>query len=89
MPNSAFAPSAGIGIASRGVAALDPREATCHLSPQPVLAARSRIREPHDRPAASESVSAKEGAAMAKFLLVYHGGGMPESQEEQAKVMAA
>jgi hypothetical protein len=26
---------------------------------------------------------------MAKFLLVYHGGGMPESQEEQAKVMAA
>ncbi|MGO8687324.1 MAG: YciI family protein [Candidatus Dormibacteria bacterium] len=26
---------------------------------------------------------------MAKFLLAYHGGGMPEAQEEQAKVMAA
>jgi hypothetical protein len=26
---------------------------------------------------------------MAKFLLVYHGGSMPESQEEQGKVMAA
>jgi len=26
---------------------------------------------------------------VAKFLLAYHGGGMPESQEEQAKVMAA
>lgn len=26
---------------------------------------------------------------MAKYLLIYHGGGMPESQEEQAKVMAA
>jgi hypothetical protein len=31
----------------------------------------------------------KEGASVAKFLLAYHGGGMPESQEEQAKVMAA
>jgi hypothetical protein len=26
---------------------------------------------------------------VAKFLLAYHGGSMPESQEEQAKVMAA
>ena len=26
---------------------------------------------------------------MAKFVLVYTGGGMPESEEEQAKVMAA
>ena len=26
---------------------------------------------------------------MAKFLLAYHGGGMPETEEEQAKVMAA
>jgi hypothetical protein len=34
-------------------------------------------------------MSEKEDPAMAKFLLVYHGGGMPESQEEQAKVMAA
>jgi len=31
----------------------------------------------------------KEGASVPKFLLAYHGGGMPESQEEQAKVMAA
>ena len=26
---------------------------------------------------------------MAKYLLAYHGGGMPESPEDQAKVMAA
>ena len=26
---------------------------------------------------------------MAKYLLVYHGGGMPDSEEESAKVMAA
>ena len=26
---------------------------------------------------------------MARFLLAYHGGGMPESEEEQARVMAA
>ncbi|MEO8469318.1 MAG: YciI family protein [Chloroflexota bacterium] len=26
---------------------------------------------------------------MANFVLVYHGGGMPESQEEGAKVMQA
>lgn len=26
---------------------------------------------------------------MAKFLLVYHGGGMPEDPDEGAKVMAA
>jgi hypothetical protein len=26
---------------------------------------------------------------MAKYLLVYHGGGMPEGQEAQEKVMAA
>jgi hypothetical protein len=26
---------------------------------------------------------------MAKYLLSYHGGGMPESPEERAKVMAA
>ena len=26
---------------------------------------------------------------MAKYLLIYHGGGMPESEEEQARVMAA
>lgn len=26
---------------------------------------------------------------MAKYLLVYHGGGMPESDEEGARVMAA
>ena len=26
---------------------------------------------------------------MAKFVLLYTGGGMPESEEEQAKVMAA
>ena len=26
---------------------------------------------------------------MANFLLLYHGGGMPESPEEGAKVMAA
>ena len=26
---------------------------------------------------------------MTKFLLVYHGGGMPESEEEGARVMAA
>ena len=26
---------------------------------------------------------------MAKYLLVYHGGGMPETEEEQAKTMAA
>jgi hypothetical protein len=26
---------------------------------------------------------------MAKYLLAYHGGGMPETEEEQAKVMAA
>lgn len=26
---------------------------------------------------------------MANFLLVYHGGGMPETPEEQATVMAA
>jgi hypothetical protein len=31
----------------------------------------------------------KEGASMARFLLAYHGGGMPESEEEQARVMAA
>ncbi len=26
---------------------------------------------------------------MAKFLFAYHGGGMPESKKEQARVMAA
>jgi len=26
---------------------------------------------------------------MAKFIFVYHGGGMPESEAEQAKVMEA
>jgi len=26
---------------------------------------------------------------MAKYLLSYHGGGMPESEEEGAKIMAA
>jgi hypothetical protein len=26
---------------------------------------------------------------MAKYLLAYHGGGMPETAEEQARVMAA
>ena len=26
---------------------------------------------------------------MAKYLFAYHGGGMPESEEEQAQVMAA
>jgi hypothetical protein len=26
---------------------------------------------------------------LANYLLVYHGGGMPQTQEEQAKVMAA
>ena len=26
---------------------------------------------------------------MAKYVLVYHGGGMPETDEEQAAVMAA
>ena len=26
---------------------------------------------------------------MAKYLLAYHGGGMPESPEEQQRVMAA
>ena len=26
---------------------------------------------------------------MAKYLLAYHGGGMPESEEETARVMAA
>jgi len=26
---------------------------------------------------------------MAKFLLAYHGGGMPETEEEQAQVLAA
>lgn len=26
---------------------------------------------------------------MAKYLLVYHGGGMPETEEEQQKEMAA
>jgi hypothetical protein len=26
---------------------------------------------------------------MAKYLLVYHGGGMPETDEERGKVMAA
>ena len=26
---------------------------------------------------------------MAKYLFVYHGGGMPESEEDQAKEMAA
>ena len=26
---------------------------------------------------------------MAKYLLAYHGGGMPESPEEGAKIMAA
>jgi len=26
---------------------------------------------------------------MAKYLLAYHGGGMPETEEETAKVMAA
>ena len=26
---------------------------------------------------------------MAKYLLVYHGGRMPEGEEAQAKVMAA
>ena len=26
---------------------------------------------------------------MAKFLLAYHGGGMPETQEAQAQVMGA
>jgi hypothetical protein len=26
---------------------------------------------------------------MAKYLLTYHGGGMPETEEEGAKVMAA
>lgn len=26
---------------------------------------------------------------MAKYVLVYHGGGMPETEEEQAAVMAA
>jgi len=25
---------------------------------------------------------------MAKYLLAYHGGGMPETEEEQAKVLA-
>lgn len=26
---------------------------------------------------------------MGKYVLVYHGGGMPESEEQQAQVMAA
>ena len=26
---------------------------------------------------------------MAKYLLVYHGGGMPEGEEAQGKIMAA
>lgn len=26
---------------------------------------------------------------MANYLLLYHGGGMPETEEEKAKVMAA
>ena len=26
---------------------------------------------------------------MAKYVLAYHGGGMPETEEEQAKVMEA
>ena len=26
---------------------------------------------------------------MAKYLFTYHGGGMPESEQEQAKHMAA
>jgi hypothetical protein len=26
---------------------------------------------------------------MAKYLLTFHGGGMPETEEEQAQVMAA
>jgi hypothetical protein len=26
---------------------------------------------------------------MAKYLLAYHGGGMPETEEEQQRVMAA
>lgn len=26
---------------------------------------------------------------MAKFMFVYHGGGMPETKEEQERVMAA
>lgn len=26
---------------------------------------------------------------MAKYILAYHGGGMPETEEEQAAVMAA
>ena len=26
---------------------------------------------------------------MAKFILAYHGGGMPETEAEQAAVMAA
>ena len=26
---------------------------------------------------------------MSKYLLVYHGGGMPESEQEQAETMAA
>lgn len=26
---------------------------------------------------------------MAKYLLAFHGGGMPETEEEQAEVMAA
>jgi hypothetical protein len=29
------------------------------------------------------------GEAMARYLLIYHGGGMPESPDEQARVMAA
>ena len=33
--------------------------------------------------------SGSAGGSMAKYLLSYHGGGMPESEEEGARVMAA
>jgi len=41
-------------------------------------------------PYASGTKFAQEGtAAMANYVLVYKGGGMPETPEEQEKVMAA
>jgi hypothetical protein len=34
-------------------------------------------------------ITSKRRQKMTKFVLVYTGGGMPESEEEQASVMAA
>src|SRR4029079_4032696 len=47
------------------------------------------VRRPPDGRGASWRSAHEGGSAMANYLLLYHGGGRPESETEQAKVMAA